>query len=895
MNRKLVLACLPVLLALGLAAVWLVLNADPADSPHHVGKQDAESSPQPPDNTTLPPNGQDVFQGGQADGADAAIGGTQDTDEAGEDTEGTVRDGSSAEDNRGGRGSQPGQSGSDRSSGGTSTGTVSDADTDERQAALEAERARREREIRSISRPRNQNRGNTRPRTRALETTNAKPLSEVSEELRQDRRGLLARYYNFDRPPLDDLLDPTQPTLEQRTPDVTRIDRNVHFPSKDHWSDLPFDLTNFMAVWEGFLVIPEDGEYWLFLGVDLHGRVVMGGETVLLNTGVDYTVVSTTLTLEEGLHPIRIEYTEAQNNSPVSHLGACNFMWVPDGETAPVPIPPEMLMLPERYWSDNAPIITRLSTDRGEIGDEITIHGRNFLGGEEKDIKPKVNFAGTPAEILDASGTSLRVRVPIGATTGTVTVFGTPEAGMEAIPSNSEDFTVTTQFGLFASWHNLQGWANYDFLAPGTREPDVERLEANPTFEQRSELDLAFRNNPLAATWEGKLGLPRTEDGTRLIRFAANGRLRVTLGGETRATQAPPGTQDAVTTLDFEITEQAEHYLPLSMDLTAEGASAALAIQELMRIEGEWQVVRTLPPQLLFPPVTPPEPPRILSVTPLWPENEPEPILPYDRLPELPSVREGQQFEFVLEIHGNQEVRDTPIRMYADGVFFAHDLIKEEAVSANVVRRTCRATLPAGLGEGHLRARLSIVTSDAFKIDVTNKGLIAYLYKYPPGESLSQLPDIGPLTCWEIRKDRWINFENANDFNLPFPSETFVMDWYGALIVEEEGDYIFTTRSDDGVIVWLDGAMVVDDDGLHYQREMDSEPIRLSPGVYPLRVQFFENFVHEVCVLYWRMSRDDEEIIPRQVIPKRHYTWDIHPPLPSKTSTGLYTDGTAPE
>src|SRR5690606_22705320 len=77
-----------------------------------------------------------------------------------------------------------------------------------------------------------------------------------------------------------------------------------------------------------------------------------------------------------------------------------------------------------------------------------------------------------------------------------------------AVPSNSVDFTVTTQFGLFASWHNLQGWSNYDFVDETLHAPDVVRLERDFMFETRADIDLPFRNNPLACHWEGKLGVP---------------------------------------------------------------------------------------------------------------------------------------------------------------------------------------------------------------------------------------------------------------------------------------------------------------------------------------------------------------------------------------------------
>jgi hypothetical protein len=875
MNRKLMVVCLLLLTVTGLAGAWLLLNPNDPSPSNVIGRKGAETSLQPEDTT-------EVKRSGHATGHEQPAPAVDD-DAAGPDSTET-------DDSR-----QPGtrerQDTASRNDNGIRRGGGEQTDSAEMsEEELAAERARREQELRDISRPPNQNRGNVRPRARRLTTSGHKALSEVSEQLRQDRRGLMARYYAFSRPPLQDLLDPTRPRLEERAPDVTRIDRQVHFPSKDHWADLPFDLTNFMAVWEGFLVVPEAGDYWLFLGADLHARLIMGGETVLLNNGIDYTEFSTTLTLDEGLHPLRIEYTEARNNSPVSALGACNFMWVPEGETRPVPVPPEMLLLPERYWSDDAPIITGLNPTQGEIGDEIVINGRNFTG--ERDDALQVTFAGQDAEILDRSSGSVRVRVPIGAATGPVIVTRTGGDSGVGIPSNAGDFTVTTQFGLVASWHDLQGWRNYDFLEPGIRDPDVQRLERDFMFERRSDLDLPFRAHPLAATWEGKLGLA-AHSKSRILRFSAHGRLRVKLGNHTRVTEALPGTEEVQTTLDFELPAGPEQYLPLSIEFTAEGGAASLQVLKAnLSTEGQVVVDSPLQPQHFFPLEAPPQPPRIVSARAVQPDGVPAPELPFVHVSDRPSIREGQTFEFILFIYDDPEM---PLTVTVDGKHVDFSVEWQHKYDNGMVERRCRAVLPDGLGEGRMVVRQSIVTSEPFYIDVLNKGLIAYLYKMPPGQSLSSLPDIEPLTCWLIRRDRQINFENANDFDLPFPAETFVVDWYGALIVEEEGDYTFTTRSDDGVIVWLNGLPILEDDSLHYQRPKDSEPIRLVPGVYPLRVQFFENYVHEVCVLYWRMSRNGEEVLPQEVIPKRNFTWDVHPPLPAKTSTGLYADGSEPE
>lgn len=771
--------------------------------------------------------------------------------------------------------------------------------------------------IRGVRHPPNQSLGNVKPQARKLkEEAGKKALDAVTPQVKQDRRGLLGRYYAFQSNPVDELADPNKPALESRTPGLTRIDQQVAFPNKGAFSDLPFELANFFVTWEGFFVVPTDGDYWLFLGADLGGRVVLDSETVLLNDMFsDYIEVSTVLTLTAGLHPLRIEYAEGRNGSVVADLCACNFMYVPTGKSQPVPVPPEMLLLPESLWSSAAPIIDRISPKEAEIGAEVVIFGHNFVADGLDSKSPealascKVDINGQAAPVLDASPTMLKVRVPIGAATGKLTVR------KGEIPSNSVDFKVSTQFGLFAGWHDLPGWSNYDFVEPGTREPELTRLEREWQFANRNELDLEFRQNPLACRWEGKLGVPTTVITTgeappaRLVRFRCEGRLRVTLGAETKSSPPPTGESSGQTVLDFAVPYGEETYLPLTIDFTNDKGAASLTVVWAAAGSGdEAQVLinapvnfgEQLPERLFFPPVVPPKPPKIISVTPIVAENAPPVQLPYDADTNRPSVREGQQFKLIVELYGSTEVRAQPLTLSIDGrrIEFTLDteLRESEKSLEGTERRHLICTLPTGCGEGKMAARLSIVQSEPFYIDVTNKGLIAYLYDFPNGGGYTQLPDFGPLACFKVRKDGWINFENANFLNLPFPAETFGIEYYGAIIIETEGDYVFTGRSDDGIRVWINDQVAVVDDNLHYQREMSGQPMRLTPGVYTFKAQFFENNVHEVFVLYFEAKdAQGKVILPKQVIPKRLFTWDQHPPLPDKSSTGKLADGSAPQ
>lgn len=48
-----------------------------------------------------------------------------------------------------------------------------------------------------------------------------------------------------------------------------------------------------------------------------------------------------------------------------------------------------------------------------------------------------------------------------------------------------------------------------------------------------------------------------------------------------------------------------------------------------------------------------------------------------------------------------------------------------------------------------------------------------------------------------------------------FPESKVAGVWSGVFFIEQEGEYTFFSKSDDGSHVWVDGEMVVDNDGLH--------------------------------------------------------------------------------
>ncbi len=81
-----------------------------------------------------------------------------------------------------------------------------------------------------------------------------------------------------------------------------------------------------------------------------------------------------------------------------------------------------------------------------------------------------------------------------------------------------------------------------------------------------------------------------------------------------------------------------------------------------------------------------------------------------------------------------------------------------------------------------------------------------------------------------------------NDDHLEFrPSaDNYVMRWVGFIEIQNAGNYRFRTRSDDGSRFYVNGARVVDNDGLHGNRTRTSSNIALTAGRHAVELQFFE-------------------------------------------------------
>lgn len=97
----------------------------------------------------------------------------------------------------------------------------------------------------------------------------------------------------------------------------------------------------------------------------------------------------------------------------------------------------------------------------------------------------------------------------------------------------------------------------------------------------------------------------------------------------------------------------------------------------------------------------------------------------------------------------------------------------------------------------------------------------------------------------------------------PGLGDIFSARWTGRLLPRYSGEYTFRCRYDDGIRLWIDGRLVIDD---WIPRPTVSENrgrILLEGGrAYPIQVEYFDDGNLGLIQLYWSSARQPEEIVP---------------------------------
>ena len=97
--------------------------------------------------------------------------------------------------------------------------------------------------------------------------------------------------------------------------------------------------------------------------------------------------------------------------------------------------------------------------------------------------------------------------------------------------------------------------------------------------------------------------------------------------------------------------------------------------------------------------------------------------------------------------------------------------------------------------------------------------------------------------------------------NVDHPANNFALAFDSIITINAAGDYAFSTNSDDGSKLYINGITVVDNDGNHGPRTV-TETIFLEPGQYALRVEYYEASGGQLLEATFSFEGSDEQTIP---------------------------------
>ena len=139
-------------------------------------------------------------------------------------------------------------------------------------------------------------------------------------------------------------------------------------------------------------------------------------------------------------------------------------------------------------------------------------------------------------------------------------------------------------------------------------------------------------------------------------------------------------------------------------------------------------------------------------------------------------------------------------------------------------------------------------------------GLQASYWNYDVAGNGNVMPSTRPdLT----RIEPMVNFNWGRGSPAPsIHANYFAAKWEGDFITQEEGDYIFFTRSDDGIRLWIDNVLVVSRWSPHGATWDEASPIHLLAATkYSIRVEFFERRGGAIAELYWQLPNSSKKTI----------------------------------
>jgi hypothetical protein len=103
------------------------------------------------------------------------------------------------------------------------------------------------------------------------------------------------------------------------------------------------------------------------------------------------------------------------------------------------------------------------------------------------------------------------------------------------------------------------------------------------------------------------------------------------------------------------------------------------------------------------------------------------------------------------------------------------------------------------------------------------------------------------------------------DISPALQEDFFGFRFTGGITVNSTGTYVFYTASDDGSLLYINGDLIVDNDGLHASVEQGGS-VELDSGTHEIEVRFFEKGGGAALDVYYEGPGTDKGVIPDSVL-----------------------------
>ena len=160
----------------------------------------------------------------------------------------------------------------------------------------------------------------------------------------------------------------------------------------------------------------------------------------------------------------------------------------------------------------------------------------------------------------------------------------------------------------------------------------------------------------------------------------------------------------------------------------------------------------------------------------------------------------------------------------------------------------------------------------AFKTGLTASAITSGLYTITPpagggnglkGEYFNNLSLSGSPAL--TRTDTTVNFDFGNgSYVTGGPTDTFSARWTGKVKATVSGNYTFSTNSDDGVRLYVNGNLIINNWTDHGPTLNTSAAVNLTAGQqYDIKMEFYENGVGAIAQLFWTPPGGSRVVLPQ--------------------------------